>query len=55
MVTVNKTRIDMMSPHCREVEIAFPRGIKNHNIVGVTTVYEDGSYKGYSTPKLFRM
>ena len=43
-----------MSPHRREAEIAFPGGIKNHDIVGATPVHEDGSYKGYSIPNPFR-
>ena len=52
-IDVNK-ELGVMSPHRREAEIAFPGGIKNHDIVGVTPVYEDGSYKGYSIPNPFR-
>ncbi|WP_030127948.1 RHS repeat-associated core domain-containing protein [Pseudomonas sp. QTF5] len=52
-IDVNK-ELGMMSPHRREVEIAFPGGIKNHDIVGATPVYDDGSYKGYSIPNPFR-
>jgi hypothetical protein len=52
-IDVNK-ELGMMSPHRREAEIAIPGGIKNHDIVGATPVYDDGSYKGYSIPNPFR-
>ncbi|KDD69681.1 type IV secretion protein Rhs [Pseudomonas mandelii PD30] len=48
-IDVNK-RLGMISPHRKEVEIAFPGGIDSHDILGVTPVNADGSYKGYSTP-----
>jgi hypothetical protein len=46
-IDVNK-ELGALSPHRREAEIAFPGGIKNQDIVGVTPVYDDGTYKGYS-------
>jgi RHS repeat-associated protein len=50
---VNK-ELGMMSPHRRETEIAIPGGVNNQDIVGVTPVHADGSYKGYSVPNPFR-
>ncbi|RON57282.1 RHS repeat-associated core domain-containing protein [Pseudomonas frederiksbergensis] len=52
-IDVNKA-LGMMSPHRREIEIAIPGGINNQDIVGVTPVYADGSYKGYSIPNPYR-
>jgi RHS repeat-associated protein len=52
-IDVNK-RLGMISPHRREVEIAFPGGIDSRDILGVTPVNADGSYVGYSTPNPHR-
>jgi hypothetical protein len=52
-VDVNK-ELGAMSPHRREIEIAFPGGIKNDDIVGAIPVTADGDYKGYSIPNPFR-
>jgi hypothetical protein len=52
-IDVNK-ELGAMSPHRRETEIAFPGGINNRDIVGVTPVTEDGVYKGYSIPNPYR-
>jgi hypothetical protein len=52
-IDVNK-ELGWMSPHSREIEIAFPGGMKNEDIVGATPVHADGSYKGYSIPNPFR-
>jgi RHS repeat-associated protein len=48
-IDVNK-KLGMMSPHRREIEIALPGGVDSQDILGVTPVNADGSYKGYSTP-----
>jgi RHS repeat-associated protein len=52
-IDVNK-RLGMISPHRREVEIALPGGVDSRDILGVTPVNADGSYKGYSTPNPHR-
>jgi hypothetical protein len=52
-IDVNK-ELGAISPHRREVEIAFLGGIKNIDIVGATPVHDDGNYKGYSIPNPYR-
>ncbi|MBC3208614.1 RHS domain-containing protein, partial [Pseudomonas sp. SWRI111] len=52
-INVNK-ELGAMSPHRREVEIAFPGGINNRDIVGATPVTENGEYIGYSIPNPYR-